>query len=206
MNIKAVLFDRDGTLVDSEPAHLGAISYSLGKFGFQLKESQHSLVIGKFSTQYLPELHKTYAFDDSVFLEAYLKKYSELMKKVVFPEDSKNIIREIRKTHRVGLVTNSGMKSTLELLADLKKEFSTIITSDYAKTAKPDPKIYLLAAQEIGVKPEECLVVEDSQTGLDAAKGAGMFCVIIRNEFNKSQEFLDADAIIEKLSEVKKFL
>ena len=71
------------------------------------------------------------------------------------------------------------------------------------KCGKPDPEAYLLTAQNLGINPEQCIVFEDSERGVGSAKGAGMFCVAVRNPRARSEQYLSAADIV--LSSLREF-
>ncbi len=88
---------------------------------------------------------------------------------------------------------------------DLRKYFSFLISGEDIKHSKPDPEIFLMCAEKLNVAPEECIVIEDAISGIEAAKRAGMGCIAIagshpRDELNK------ADFIASDLAEAKKYL
>ena len=97
-----------------------------------------------------------------------------------------------------------------EIILKLKKInlyslFSVITSSSEVKRGKPFPDIYLLSAERLGLKPEECLALEDTQYGLEAAKSAGLNCFAIPSKFSQKQDFSRADKIFNNLEEVIKF-
>jgi beta-phosphoglucomutase-like phosphatase (HAD superfamily) len=84
---------------------------------------------------------------------------------------------------------------------DRKARFNAILAGDVVSNKKPDPEIYNLAVEKLGVKPEECVVVEDSRNGLLAARGAGMHCIITTNGYTESEEFGEADLVVSELGD-----
>jgi len=82
-----------------------------------------------------------------------------------------------------------------------KKHFHSILAGDVVSRKKPDPEIYLLALERLKVKPEECVVVEDSRNGLLAAKGAGMHCIITTNGYTAGEDFAEADLVVPELGD-----
>eukprot|EP00882_Tetradesmus_deserticola_P017052 GHRQ01018242.1.p3 GENE.GHRQ01018242.1~~GHRQ01018242.1.p3 ORF type:complete len:100 (+),score=56.12 GHRQ01018242.1:205-504(+) len=76
-----------------------------------------------------------------------------------------------------------------------------VFAGDVVPRKKPDPAIYLLAAQELGVNPARCVVVEDSRIGMQAAKAAGMVCVITKSSYTQNEDFGAADAVHDCIGE-----
>lgn len=82
-----------------------------------------------------------------------------------------------------------------------KNKFAGIFAGDVVAHKKPDPEIYDLAKKELGVEPEQCIVIEDSRNGLLAAKAAGMYCVITTNGYTQNEDFTDADLVVAELGD-----
>ena len=85
--------------------------------------------------------------------------------------------------------------------SERKAKFSLILAGDVVSTKKPDPEIYNLAKQRWGLAGEDCVVLEDSQNGLLAAKAAGMHCVITTNGYTVDEDFSQADAVYPELGD-----
>jgi HAD superfamily hydrolase (TIGR01509 family) len=105
---------------------------------------------------------------------------------------------------RIALCT-SGSKN--EVVCKLKKnnlgdKFDVIITKDDVLRGKPAPDIYLAAMEKLGFQGHECLAVEDTEHGLEAAKRAGAFCFAIPQEFSKGQDFSKADKVLGSLKDL----
>ncbi|MHC4713029.1 MAG: HAD-IA family hydrolase, partial [Planctomycetota bacterium] len=84
---------------------------------------------------------------------------------------------------------------------DRKKHFSAILAGDVVSKKKPDPEIYNLAKERLGLAGEDCVVVEDSRNGLLAAKAASMHCIITTNGYTVDEDFSEADAVFSELGE-----
>jgi HAD superfamily hydrolase (TIGR01509 family) len=80
-------------------------------------------------------------------------------------------------------------------------EFSAILAGDVVSRKKPDPEIYLLAMERLSLRPEDCVVVEDSRNGLLAARGAGMLCVVTTNQYTAAEDFSEADLVVSELGD-----
>ena len=79
--------------------------------------------------------------------------------------------------------------------------FEVILAGDVVSHKKPDPEIYVLAADKLAVNPEECCVVEDTGNGVKSAKAAGMKCIVTRSQYSKDEEFSQADLVVDSLGE-----
>lgn len=208
--VKAVVFDFDGVLVDSE------------RYWVPLENEEYSKVV-PFWKQVDSDRIMGLDFEG---LYRFLKEERNL-------ELSKEKMRSIYE--RIGKENYrshcSLMEGALELIAALREReiplgigtsckrawieialrrlnvldaFPLIVTSDELPRGKgkPDPLVYLLVAQELRVPPEDCLVIEDSENGIRAAKGAGMKCIALRSEWNKKQDLSKADGAVRSLREL----
>jgi HAD superfamily hydrolase (TIGR01509 family) len=82
-----------------------------------------------------------------------------------------------------------------------KARFSAILAGDVVSKKKPDPEIYNLASERLGLEPSECVVIEDNRNGLLSAKAAGMYCVITTNGYTKDEDFTEADLVVSELGD-----
>jgi HAD superfamily hydrolase (TIGR01509 family) len=82
-----------------------------------------------------------------------------------------------------------------------KAHFSAILAGDVVSKKKPDPEIYDLASQKLGLQPSECVVVEDNRNGLLAAKAAGMNCIVTTNGYTQDEDFTEADLVVSELGD-----
>jgi HAD superfamily hydrolase (TIGR01509 family) len=82
-----------------------------------------------------------------------------------------------------------------------KKAFGAILAGDVVSRKKPDPEIYLLCQQQLKVNPAQCVVVEDNRNGLLAAKAAGMRCLVTTNPYTVSEDFTEADRVVDELGD-----
>jgi beta-phosphoglucomutase-like phosphatase (HAD superfamily) len=86
-------------------------------------------------------------------------------------------------------------------MGDLADRFSLLLAGDMVKAKKPSPEIYNTAAEELGVSPEECLVIEDSRNGLVAADAAGMKCLVTVSGYTRDEDFSEAALVVTSLGD-----
>jgi HAD superfamily hydrolase (TIGR01509 family) len=202
--IKAIIFDLDGTLVDSEPIYFQSDRKLLAEYGVtNLDWELKTKYVGVGSREMLEDLHKVYQFKDT--LENLLVKknryYLELAKDntVVYPEMLRFV--ELLKANNFPIALASGSSpEAIELVlsvTDLKKHFDVILSAEHVKKGKPEPDIFLEAAKLLGIPAESCLVVEDSRYGVEAAKGALMYCMAMPyvTEETLHESFTKADLL-----------
>jgi len=172
MNTKAILFDFDGVIADTEPQYDLYFNALGKKFGFG------EGFAAKIKGVTLPNI-----------LEKYFAGKSELWTKIIdeteifeqnmdfrFIKGAKEFLEYLKKNnYKLALVTSSPqgkMDVALEKM-NLQNTFDTIVTATQITQGKPNPMCYLLAAKNLGVSPDECVVFEDSIAGLQAGRGAG---------------------------------
>ncbi len=207
--IKGIIFDLDGVLVDTEELHYLAWLKVLKPFGVSFSKKEFCAFAGKQISLVSEELIKRYG------LKTTKEKLVLRRKKMAF-EIFKNsdvkvmpyarqAVAFLAKENKVklGLATGSFKKIALMKLKEtgLYNFFPNIITGDDVKRGKPYPDTYLLAVKKLKLKPAECLAFEDTQYGVESAKSAGLSCFAIPNGYSKKQNFSNADKIFKNLKE-----
>lgn len=182
---EAVIFDCDGTLVDSMPAHFDAWCDALAIYGAGgiFKEDVFFAMGGRPTKDIVVDLNSEYGLKldpSDVALakrEAFLKKLG----KVEFIDEVADFARSLRGTMPLAVASGGSryvVEKTLKLL-DCSDWFDEVVTADDVENGKPSPDIFLHAAKLLGVAPEKCLVIEDAPPGVLAAQAAGMTVVTI---------------------------
>ncbi|MGF7086880.1 beta-phosphoglucomutase family hydrolase [Kroppenstedtia sanguinis] len=185
-DIQAVIFDLDGTLIDSEPNYFVAEKklleeYGIHDFNLEMKKKY----IGRSSRTMLEDFIEAYQIRDSV--EVLLNKknryYIEIAEQqtTVYPE-MKRFLQYLRKEdYPVALASGSSPEILDSILSvtGLQDSFDVVLSSETLQRGKPHPDVFLEAAKQLGIPPEHCLVIEDSQYGVEAAKRAFMYCIAI---------------------------
>lgn len=181
---KALIFDCDGTLADTLPVHFQTWSTSLKAVGADISQEWYYQYCGTSAREMLQLLKDLfgYEFESESVIAARQKHYRTLIHTV----KEIQAIAEIVRTHygKVPMaVASGGERSVLEATLDsikLRNFFDTIVSIDDVERGKPEPDIFLLASQHLGVAPEDCIVYEDSDGGLEAARRAGMRSIDVR--------------------------
>jgi HAD superfamily hydrolase (TIGR01509 family) len=201
--IKSLLFDMDGILVDTEPIMARVVALALADQGLHVTELEYYdnwTKKGKGIADFIKE--KDISFDFDRYRSTRNKIYLESLKtNIPIFDGAKETIAELSKTYKLGLVSSSSrvfvhfiLKST-----DLEKYFFTIITAEDVEKEKPAPDCFLLAAERLAVEPEECVVIEDAEKGILAAKNAGMKAIAIPNKSTSDNDFSCANLILESI-------
>jgi beta-phosphoglucomutase len=136
------------------------------------------------------------------FIEEKRDYYRSIVHVEQYPGAFEVIDELRRRRYKVALVTACAQKNMQHSLDSSRQaHFDFIITGDELPRAKPFPDPYLTAARHLGIKPEECVVVENAPLGIEAAKNAGMYCVAIETTLGK--EYLrSADCIVQSIREL----
>lgn len=184
-SFKAIIFDLDGTLVNSEPLHLQAWNEINEKYNLPLMNIDYMQEVGGISTLNICKMyfeqHKRYDLDPiSVAHEKWDLYRIKYMKDVPLHKDIANILKTAkeRKLH-TAVATGSRLPETEFLLKKhgLLEYLDTIVSSDQVKRCKPAPDTYLTAAMRLNTAPCDCLVFEDTNVGLQGIKAAGMTAI-----------------------------
>ena len=192
-NIKACLFDMDGTLVDSMHIWKDIDIAFLGRFGYELPPTLQKEIEGmafKETAQYFKE-----RFNLPLSIEEIMDQWNEMAFRVYAEEIDykKGAFAFLKMLKKMGIRTAICTSNSKELVAAVGEHlgfipyFDTIITSCEVGAGKPAPDIYLEAARRVGVSPEECLVFEDIVMGLTAGKRAGMKLCAVEDPFSADQ-------------------
>ncbi len=197
--IEAVIFDLDGVLVDSEPLQFAAYSTVLAGYGKTLTREdfiEHWIGQGR-----LGEHLERYEIEAPVeeVRRAKNEIYQRLIReKMKLRPGIEGLIRRLSREMPVALASSAHPVSVNAVLDrfELRSYFSVILTSADVANNKPDPEIYLLTAERLGVSPERCLVFEDSRAGVLSAKGAGMRVIALPHDFTLHQDLSAADLVI----------
>ncbi len=206
--IRAVIFDLDGVIADSEPISGKSTAMVLARRGVTLTDDERLKAFGRRSPDIFSDALRARgkAFDSRA-IEVMVAEKNSLMLSLM-----KGSLRAIPgSVELVNALSRSGLKLALATSSHrdkmemevkelgIKGLFSAVVTGDDVSRGKPDPEIFLLAASKLGVKPAECAVIEDSSFGVQAAKSAGMFAIGFASPNSPGQELSSADARVSDI-------
>jgi len=206
--IKGVLFDMDGVLADSEPFICKAATMMFAELGVNVSPEDFVPFVGMGENRYIGGVADSHRVTIDI-VEAKARTY-EIYKKIVrfkllpLPGVHDFISKCRNKNLKLALATSADkvkMEVNLREIGLSVDSFLAIITGEDIENKKPFPDIYFRAAQNLGLKPQECLVVEDAVSGIKAGKSAGCRCLAITSSFNASA-LNEADWICESLLKV----
>src|SRR3989344_2161388 len=206
--LKAIIFDMDGVLIDSIGPIWESFSRVLKEEGVQFSDDYIKRNLARSLRDNLQAWKTEFGIKDYDLME-FSKKAGEiqfeLMKKEKINTDLLNLLQESKKNNIACAVATSSLRWRAEKILDLlniKDFFQTLVTADDIKNHKPAPDTFLAAANNLGVKTEECIVIEDAGNGIEAAKNANMKTVGLITKYHSADELKHADIVIKDFSEL----
>ena len=213
--VKAVIFDWDGTLADTKKAVVRSFQKVLVKAACLVSDEfiERRMGIGTRKTleQALEECNVR--FDDEMLenlVEEKIRIQASLTNIVSLFDGAIELLEELQGRIKIALATMSSRKVVGKLLSEKRIEgyFDVVVTVDEIVSPKPDPEVFLVSAARLGVKPEDCVVVEDSIFGVRAAKEADMKCIAVSSGAYSKEEIEEEnpDLMINSLVEKERML
>jgi HAD superfamily hydrolase (TIGR01509 family) len=204
--VRAVIFDMDGVIVDSEPYSMQALIDILRQYGIEPTEDDLRRSYGRRIRDDFVDYFSRYGVTANVHTAIAHKhaRYYHLAAGHLQPFPG--VVPLLKRVHDHGYrlaLASSGdrVKIAFGMQAlGLNGTFEAIISGDDVTHSKPDPEIYLTAAQRLAVPPVDCVAIEDAPTGIEAAKRAGMRCIAVTNSVAREQ-LQKADLIVDSLAD-----
>ncbi len=205
---RAVIFDLDGVLVDSEPIHFEALNEILSQEGITLTEEENQEFLALPANEVWGRLAGRYALRGQV--EEYLQRYEKevmhaFQKPLKSPPFLPDLLHTLQSKGIALAVASSSRREWIEKILttlNLREYFAVIVSSDDVQRGKPDPEVYLSAAQRLGIHPQECLAVEDAPNGVLSAKRAGMDVAVVQAFSPHSGPIRQADFTVGSLLDI----
>lgn len=189
-DVDAVIFDMDGTLIDSMWLWKSVDVNYLARFGLECPDDLQDAIEGMSFSQTAKYFKERFSLVDSVDVikDDWNKMATEYyMKQVTLKEHVDELIRRLQAKHiKMGIGTSNSKELTGIILErfGIKEFFGSVRTSCEVESGKPSPDIFLKVAEDLGVDPMRCVVFEDIPNGLMAAKRAGMRAVAVEDDFS----------------------
>ena len=203
--LRAVVFDMDGLMFDTETLYQQAGAELLRRRGKEFSEALYLRMMGIPGLQSMALLRAEHALEESA---SDLYDESQEIFRSLLETDLRmmpGLLELLERIERRGLpkaVATSTRRDTVDLMLapyGFHARFDDIVTSDLVTHGKPHPEIYLLTCTRLGVPPAQTLVLEDSHAGVTSAKAAGCRCAAVPHELSRSFDFSVADLIVDRL-------
>jgi beta-phosphoglucomutase len=209
--IKAVLFDMDGVIVDSEPLHHKAYYMMFDEVGIIVSPELYASFTGQATLEICKTLCAHFKLSQRPEELVAIKRQHF---KTLFDQDPDfdlipGVLSLIQEYHKNGLTLVLASSASMENINrifkrfDLDQYFIAKRSGADLAASKPHPEIFEKAAQASGFSPEQCVVIEDSENGITAAKAAGIFAIAFDSPNSKAQDYTKADLVINSFEEIK---
>jgi HAD superfamily hydrolase (TIGR01509 family) len=181
VKIKAVLFDLDGVLVDATEWHYEALNRALGLFGFNIARYEHLTTYNGLPTRKKLEMlsvEKKFPRGLHTLVYHIKQKYTreEILRSCTPVFEKEFMVRQLKRDGFKLAVCSNSIRESVELMlrgSGLWEQFDCVLSNEDVKKAKPDPEMYNVACERLGVKPAEALIVEDAPHGIEAGRRSG---------------------------------
>lgn len=208
--LKAVIFDMDGVIIDSEPMHHKAYHDMFNEVGIKVSKEMYESFTGQSTLNICKRLCDQFNLKETPQTLVALKRkhYRQF-----FDTDSNldlidGVLDLIQDYHNNGLTLVLGSSASMSGINmiferfNLNKYFKAKLSGADLKQSKPHPEIFEKAAEATGFSREACFVIEDSTNGIKAAKSAGIYCVGYDSFHSKNQDYSKADKVISNFEEI----
>jgi HAD superfamily hydrolase (TIGR01509 family) len=203
---KYILWDNDGVLVDTEWWYFKATQRALSELGIVLEEETYLKRMVAGESSWGLALAAGVDADQVAIKQQHRDSYYQesLARENIDIPDVERVLALLSKTYKMATVTTS-KRSDFELIhksRNLVRHMDFVLTREDYISSKPDPEPYLLALRRFGAMAEDCLVIEDSQRGLQSAITAGIDCAIVYNKFTSKHDFTGASLFLDSISDL----
>jgi len=207
---KTIIFDMDGVIVESEPIYRTVSNRYFSTLGIEISDEVYETFVGASAHDNLTYVKNNYLVEPSVkkmiqaLREAYLEEI-RTMEKLPMVSNTRILLGLLQNTDYQLLLASSANRKNINLVLKrlgLTDVFKHKVSGAELPKSKPDPAIFLKAAELGKVTRENCVVIEDSRHGVTAAKAAGMQCIGYQNPHSGNQDLSHADVVVDNMNEV----
>ncbi len=214
MKIKAIIFDMDGVLINSEPLWRQAEIETFAKVGLSFTDEMCMQTMGMRTSEVIEYWYGITPWSGKSQKEVEIDLMKRVTQLIIENGDAmKGVVFALKYFKEKGLkiaLASSSATSLIEVVIEklkIRDYFEVIESAEYLDFGKPHPEIFIKTASKLGVQASECLVIEDSFNGVLAAKSARMKVIAIPDEESKSDnQFVIADYILDDLKQIKQII
>ncbi|MDP4143303.1 MAG: HAD family hydrolase [Bacillota bacterium] len=207
--LEAVIFDMDGVIIDSEPIHFEVDKCTLKHCDIDILDEELNEYVGMTNPEMWSRLREKYniilSVEELIKLQMELK-LTILDERDVVPIDGVTaLLKELKDNNiKIALASSSPREFIMAVLKkfNIEEYFIKILSGEEVTKGKPAPDIFQEVSRMLEVKPEKCIVIEDSRNGVKAAKAADMKCIGFKNINSGNQDLSKADLMVDSLEEV----
>lgn len=194
--IKALIFDFDGTIIDTETAWYNVFRDAYAQYGVDLSLATYARCLGTNLQTFNPYTylvtHHQIQLDVEAFQTSIQQRHAQWMETETLRPGILTLLQQAKEAGlQIGLASSSS-RQWIDLYVDklgIRHYFDCFCTADTVTNVKPDPELYLQALEQLGVEAYEAIAIEDSPNGAQAAVAAGLYTVVIPNEITKQLPF-----------------
>lgn len=208
--LKAVIFDMDGVIIDSEPLHNKAYNDMFEEVGIEVSRELYESFTGQSTINICKRLCEHFNLEQSpetlvALKRKHYKQFFETNSDLTLIEGVLDLIKDYHENGLTLVLGSSAAMTSINQIFerfDLNQYFKAKLSGADLKESKPHPEIFIKAAEASGFRPEECMVIEDSTNGIQAANDAGIYCVGYDSFHSKNQDYSKANKVIKDFKEI----
>lgn len=207
--IDTIIFDMDGVIIDSEPLHMDAEQELFRLLGIEISKEKHMTFVGTSTHNMWEAIIREYSLQTPIdqLIDQNKKVYRAKLASAsaAAVPGVCNLIRALHESKYKLAVASSSVPEDIETVLamfSLQSYFTTFVSGSHVRYSKPHPEIFLKTAMQLNSQPEQCMVIEDSENGVRAAKSAGMKCIGFQNANSGNQNLQLADYIVDTISAI----
>ncbi|PTM11052.1 MAG: ABC transporter ATP-binding protein [Bacteroidetes bacterium] len=208
--LKAILFDMDGVIVDTEPLHSKAYHLMFDAVNINVSDELYASFTGQSTLSICRTLVSHFNLAETpetlvTLKRKFFKQIFETDKDLHLIDGVLDLIKDYYNNGLTLVLASSASMTTINNVFtrfDLDQYFIGKLSGADLKASKPHPEIFIKAAEASGYKKSECLVIEDSTNGIKAAKAAHIYCVGFKSPHSKNQDYSQADFVISDFRDI----